>query len=152
MQLVPGVRIIKIQGFNIKSNGINLGTGIRAEQRAFTQVDSVFVENFSNALSTYYGYYLVRNSVFNKNRIYSYNDAGDAEMTPISQHVTVLNTSTAINLAGENIVNKYYNSKISNPIPSHMLTHDPHHQSLTSRSCLDTHTLSHIYYPLLSPH
>ena len=103
-------RIIKIQGFNIKSNGINLGTGIRAEQRAFTQVDSVFVENFSNALSTYYGYYLVRNSVFNKNRIYSYNDAGDAEMTPISQHVTVLNTSTAINLAGENIVNKYYNS------------------------------------------
>ena len=103
-------RTIRIQGFNIKSNGIKNGIGIRTEQRAYTEIDSVFVENFETALSTYYGYYLVRNSIFNKNRIYSWNDAGDADKTPISQYVTVLNTSNAINLAGENIVNKFYNS------------------------------------------
>jgi outer membrane protein assembly factor BamB len=103
-------RTIKIQGFNIKSNGIKNGIGIRTEQRAYTEIDSVFVENFETALSTYYGYYLVRNSIFNKNRIYSWNDAGDADKTPISQYVTVLNTSNAVNLAGENIVNKFYNS------------------------------------------
>ena len=33
-----------------------------------------------------------------------------ADKTPISQYVTVLNTSNAVNLAGENIVNKFYNS------------------------------------------
>lgn len=105
----------RINGFYMKGTGNSSNsTGLRVEQKAYATIDNVFMDSYDLALSTYYGYYSVNNSIFYGNRIFAYGDAGDVDKSNIVQNSTIINTIWSVYEASTNSTNKYYNLIITN--------------------------------------
>jgi surface protein len=89
------------------------GTAIRTEQAAFTQIKNSFVKNYNVALSTYYGYYRVENSIFTNNGEFANNDVGNTDKRSKIIHSTIHN-SNVITWTSPSIINEFYNTIIVN--------------------------------------
>ena len=99
----------------MKGNGnSNNSIGLRVEQKAYATLDNVFMDGYDLALSTYYGYYSVNNSIFYGSRIFAYGDAGDVDKSNVVQNSTIINTTWSVYEASTNSTNKYYNLIITN--------------------------------------
>jgi len=117
---------VSIKGFTIISNGVNNGgNGIRITQKSFANIESCIVKGFPQAISTYYGYYNIKNSIFYSNNTFLYNDAGDANKIPIVQNSTVVNTTSSITSSSQSAVNKFYNTIITNDASSPLQSQTP---------------------------
>ena len=106
---------VKIKGFKFsqtKSNG-NQGYGIGIGSKSFAIIEACYFEGFNFALSTYYGYYNVKNSVFFNNDVIAMNDVGDSDVFPIFQNCTIVNTSQVI-ANSTSVVHRIYNTIIVN--------------------------------------
>jgi hypothetical protein len=105
----------RINGFYMKGTGNSSNSiGLRVEQKAYAEIDNLFMDGYDVALSTYYGYYSVNNSIFYGNRIFAYGDAGDVDKSNIVQNSTIINTIWSVYEASTNSTNKYYNLIITN--------------------------------------
>jgi len=106
---------VKIKGFKFSQTkqNRNLGYGIGIGSKSFAIIEACYFEGFYIALSTYYGYYNVKNSVFYNNDVIAMNDVGDNDVFPIFQNCTIVNTSQVI-ANSPSVVHRIYNTIIVN--------------------------------------
>ena len=106
---------VNIKGFKFSQTkqNRNQGYGIGIEKKSFAIIEACYFEGFNTALSTYYGYYNVKNSVFFDNDVIASNDVGDSDVFPIFQNCTIVNTSQVISNS-TSVVHRIYNTIIVN--------------------------------------
>jgi|GEM_PF-2966352 len=104
-----------LKGFSIiGDNGPGMTSGINIERFSYADIENCYIEGFTQALKTYYGYFSIQNSIFNKNKICIGNDVGNSDQICTTNNCTILNTSEGIIRANSIIINQIFNSIISN--------------------------------------
>lgn len=89
--------IASISGITFRKNGnlnyTSSSYGLMAQQSAKMIVENCWFEGLTVATKTYYGYFLINNSIFYDNEIVAHNDAGysDFDKLPRYNHCTFIN-------------------------------------------------------------
>jgi len=89
-------------------------TAIRVERSFSAILRNLFIDSFTFAVSTYYGYYDMYNSVLNNNTHTFGNDVADANRVNNIINSNFINTQSSLTLSNTVVINKFYNSVILN--------------------------------------
>jgi gliding motility-associated-like protein len=89
-------------------------TAIRVERSFYATLRNLFIDSFTFAVSTYYGYYDMYNTVVNNNTHIFGNDVADASRVNNVINSNFINTRSNLTLSNTIVVNKFYNSVILN--------------------------------------
>jgi gliding motility-associated-like protein len=105
---VTGFRFVRNPAQNDQS------TAIRVERSFSATLRNLFIDSFTFAVSTYYGYYDMYNTVVNNNTHIFGNDVADANRPNNIINSNIINTRSSLTLSNTVVVNKFYNSVILN--------------------------------------
>jgi len=105
-----------VVGFRFVRNPLqnDQSTAIRVERSLSAILRNLYIDSFTFAVSTYYGYYDMYNSVVNNNTHIFGNDVADANRINNIVNSNFINTRSSLTLSNTVVINKFYNSVILN--------------------------------------
>ena len=105
-----------VKGFTLVRNPQQQAqsTAFKVERGASAVLRNIVIDSFSFAISSYYGYYEVFNTIFNNNEYVIANDVASANRPNIITNATIVNTRSNITWSNTVVINKFYNTVILN--------------------------------------